>query len=129
MMKIIVYLSPVNDDSGPFEYIPRPFTSKIVRSLNYNYEHIQNETIQRIVAPLNYKTCTGTSGTVIFADTGSIFHRGQIPISSDRFAIFFYYTSRRPKHPFYCEYSLDNKDLLFLSQKLSQHQKQCLLWR
>ncbi|MEH1776878.1 MAG: 2OG-Fe(II) oxygenase [Nostoc sp.] len=129
VVKIIVYLNDVNDDGGPFQYIPLSFTPTVTRSLRYNYGYIQNQTMQQVISPSNFKSCTGSSGTVIIADTAKIFHRGKIPIDSDRFAIFFEYTSRFPKYPFYCKRSLTNENLLILATKLSENQRRCIFWR
>lgn len=129
VLKIIVYLNEVNDDGGPFQYIPQSFSAKIARSLRYNYGYIKDKTMQQVISPLNWKSCTGPSGTVIIADTANIFHRGKIPIYSDRFTIFFDYTSRTPKHPFYCQSSLNQDNLLIIAPKLSENQRQCIFWR
>ncbi|MBH8552833.1 2OG-Fe(II) oxygenase [Nostocaceae cyanobacterium CENA357] len=129
MIKVIVYLHDIDDDGGPFQYIPLSFSSTITRSLRYNYGYVQAKTMQQVISPLNWKSCTGSSGTVIIADTAKIFHRGKIPTSSDRFAIFFDYTSQSPKHPFYCQRPLTNENLLILAEKLSEKQKQCVFWR
>ncbi|MBW4689894.1 MAG: 2OG-Fe(II) oxygenase [Komarekiella atlantica HA4396-MV6] len=129
MIKIIVYLNDVNDDCGPFQYIPLSFSPTITCSLRYNYGYVQAKTMQQVISPLNWKSCTGSSGTVIIVDTAKVFHRGKIPTNSDRFAIFFDYTSQSPKHPFYCQRSLTNENLIILAEKLSEKQKQCTFWR
>ncbi|MGH7999621.1 MAG: 2OG-Fe(II) oxygenase, partial [Brasilonema sp.] len=61
--------------------------------------------------------------------TGSVFHRGKRPIADDRLAIFFDYTSRQPKFPFYCKSSLPMEDLYSLYPMFSELQKQCVFWR
>lgn len=129
LFKIFVYLKDVSDDGGPFQYIPQSLTSTITRSLEYKGSYIKDKKMQQIVAPSNYKSCTGPFGTVVFGGTASIFHRGKIPVAADRFAIFFDYTSRKPKFPFYCKSSLPKEDLLLLATKLSEHQKQCIFWQ
>ncbi len=129
VLKIIVYLNNVGDDGGPFQYIPQSFTSTAASFLRYNYEYIQEKTMQRVIPPSNWKSCTGLSGTVVFAATGSIFHRGKLPLASDRFAVFFDYTSRQPQHPFYCKSSLPQQDLLLMAKKLSEPQKNCVFWQ
>ncbi|GAX38018.1 phytanoyl-CoA dioxygenase [Nodularia sp. NIES-3585] len=129
LLKIIIYLNDVDHDGGPFQYIPNSFTSTIARSLRYKYEYIQNQTMQEVISPLNWKPCTGPAGTVIIADTANIFHRGTVPTASDRFTIFFDYSSRSPKHPFYYQSSLSNEDLAIISTKLSKNQNQCVFWR
>ncbi|MDF5709251.1 MAG: 2OG-Fe(II) oxygenase [Nostoc sp. S4] len=129
VLKIIVYLNDVNNDGGPFQYIPKFYYSKVARSLRYNYGYIQDKTMQRVISPLNWKSCTGLAGTIVIADTANIFHRGKIPLYSDRFTIFFDYTSRSPKHSFYCKPRLKDEYLQKIILKLSENQRQCVFWR
>ncbi|MBD2414533.1 phytanoyl-CoA dioxygenase [Nostoc calcicola FACHB-389] len=129
VLKIIVYLNDVSDDGGPFQYIPKSYYSKVACSLRYNYNYIRDKTMQRIISPFNWKSCPGVAGTVVMADTANIFHRGKIPLSSDRFTIFFDYTCRSPKHPFYCKPLLSDEYLQKIIPKLSENQKQCVFWR
>ncbi|MEM7554639.1 MAG: 2OG-Fe(II) oxygenase [Cyanobacteria bacterium P01_A01_bin.84] len=129
ILKVIIYLHDIDEKSGPFEYLSRDVTTKAVRSLKYKHGYIQDETMQRIVSSDCYKPCLGVRGTVILAATSNIFHRGKLPETNDRFAIFYDYTSRSPKMPFYCKSSLDNEDLIALSHRFSPKQKQCVFWR
>ncbi|MCA1993414.1 MAG: 2OG-Fe(II) oxygenase, partial [Coleofasciculus sp. S288] len=128
VVKIIVYLNDVSEDGGPFQYIPKSLTAIAVRSLAYKYGYVHDKPVEMVIPPSEWKSCTGTAGTVIFADTGSIFHRGKKPVESDRFAIFFDYTSRQPKHPYYCNSPLLREDLLILAKTLSERQRKCLFW-
>jgi hypothetical protein len=50
-------------------------------------------------------TCTRKAGTVIFADTAALYHRGKPASARDRCAIFFNYMNRAPLRPFSCERS------------------------
>ncbi|MGI2904080.1 phytanoyl-CoA dioxygenase family protein [Tolypothrix sp. VBCCA 56010] len=129
VLKIIVYLNDVNEDAGPFQYIPQSLTSTVARSLKYHSGYIRDETMQQALSPSNWKSCTGLAGTVIFASTASIFHRGKIPVADDRFTVFFDYTSRQPKQPFYNTLSLPKQNLLSLVNNLSKAQKNCVFWQ
>lgn len=129
VLKIIVYLNDVSDEGGPFQYISKPLTSLLSRSLKYNYGYIPDKTVNSIIPTSDWKSCPGPSGTVIFVDTGSIFHRGKVPVVSDRFSLFFDYTSRQPKHPYYCKSSLSKDELLVIATKLSKRQRECIFWR
>ena len=128
IFKIIVYLNDVSENGGPFQYIPKPLTSKIADSLKYTSGYIPDKIMQGVISSEIYKSCTGIAGTVIIADTSSIFHRGKPPLTSDRFAIFFDYTSRRYKQALHGTSTLSYKDLLLLSQNLSETQKKCIFW-
>lgn len=129
VLKIIVYLNDIGESQGPFQYIPQSLTAQVAHSLKYTYGYIQDRTMQKVISPTNYKSCIGNAGTVVFAATGSIFHRGKPPETSDRYTIFFDYTSRRKQDLYYINFTLPDKDLISLSQNLSEQQKQCLFWQ
>jgi len=130
VLKIVIYLNDVNDNNGPFEYIPKFFTPKLVSSLKYNHGYVQDKTMEKLISPSEFKSCTGMAGTVILAATGGIFHRGKVPISSDRYTVFFDYTSRKPiVHNHYGASFLSNEDLQLLSKNLSPEQRQCVFWK
>lgn len=129
LFKVIIYLNDINDERGPFQYLPKYVTAKVADSLKYKYGYISDKTMQQVISQSNYKSCTGPSGTIVIAGTASVFHRGKKPVDSDRFSVFFDYTSRQPKFPFYCKSSLPMEDLHLLSTKFSEEQKQCVFWR
>ncbi|MDJ0702668.1 MAG: hypothetical protein QNJ46_05250 [Leptolyngbyaceae cyanobacterium MO_188.B28] len=131
MLKIIIYLNDVSEEGGAFQYIPRSLTAKAFKSLKYDYgnktdKYINDKTMEDVIPKSQWKSCVGASGTVVFADTASIFHRGKVPVSSERFSLFFDYTSRRPKRPNYCNTRFSVNELTTLSQKLSKRQKECI---
>jgi hypothetical protein len=128
MAKIIVYFNDVGIDNGPYEYIPKPLTpSPWVFKRNYGF--IADDVVEKAVSATQWQACTGPSGTVVFTDTCAVFHRGKMPTQSERLAMFFTYTSRRPKHPEYCKSILNPDQLVTISTGLSNRQKQCIFWR
>jgi hypothetical protein len=129
VIKIIVYLNDVDEYTGPFQYIPNYLTSEVVKNLNYKSGYICDQRMQEIISPEKYQSCTGTTGTVIFAATGSIFHRGKPPIKSDRFAIFFDYTSRRRQQLFYTTSAITHEYLLKEFNHLSAQQQEYIFWQ
>ncbi|RUR79236.1 2OG-Fe(II) oxygenase [Chlorogloeopsis fritschii PCC 9212] len=128
ILKVIVYLNDVSEDCGPFQYIPQYLTDVVSSSLQYQYGYISEKRMQRALSSSYWKSCTGSAGTVVFAATASVFHRGKRPQTSDRFTIFFDYTSRQPKYPFYCNPSLPRHNLMSLAPQFSEEQKQCVFW-
>lgn len=126
IIKIIIYLNDISEDKGPFQYLPPALTSKAVHSLKYKAGYISDKTMQEVISPSDYVSCTGSAGTVIFAATNSIFHRGKIPTDADRFAIFYDYTPRQKNQSFYGASSLPNADLIALTKTFSEQQKQCI---
>jgi hypothetical protein len=127
VLKVIIYLNDVMDDMGPFQYITQSLTPTIASSLDYNYGYIKDPIMQEYVSSSDCKSCTGSAGTVVIASTASIFHRGKVPSSGDRFALFFDYTSKQP----FTDYSsLSEKDLQILAERyFSQDQKEYVFWQ
>jgi hypothetical protein len=129
MLKIIIYLNDVTSEIGPFQYIPKHLTDSIFQKLRYNYSYVQKQCMQQVVPKTQWKSCCGSAGTVIFVDPACVFHRGKKPTKSDRLTVFFDYTSRIPKHPYYCKSPFSSKQLSTLCNSLSQDQKECVFWR
>ena len=129
MLKIFVYLNDVNEYGGAFQYIPQDLSKLSSRILKYKHSTIRDEVMQSVASTSHWKSCLGSVGTVIFADTGSIFHRGSVPIMSERFSIIFSYTSRYPKNPHYCKSLFSKNELLTLAKNLSQRERESILWQ
>jgi hypothetical protein len=129
-LKIVVYLNDISDDSGgPLQFIPKKMSEKIAKNLGYQYGYLKDSLVEKIVSSDNWKSCLGPEKTVILMDTAQLFHRGKAPLSTDRFAVFFDYTSRYPKRPYYCKSSLPRAGMNLLAEQLSDQQKKALLWR
>jgi hypothetical protein len=128
-LKIIVYLNDVDEDGGPFQYIPHNLTNDVCKTLKYKYGQIPDDVMKKVVNSSIWQTCTGSAGMVVIANTGNILHRGKMPVDKDRYSIFFDYTSRQPKFPFYCQSCLPEENLLLLADKLSEGQKECVFWQ
>ncbi|UKO99014.1 2OG-Fe(II) oxygenase [Nostoc sp. UHCC 0870] len=129
VIKIIVYINDVDEETGPFQYLPQSLTTEVAKSLNYTSGYLTDKTMQKVISPKQYQSCVGSAGTVIFAATGSIFHRGKPPSNSDRFAIFFDYTSHRKKYLYYNTSPLTNEFLVKFYNHLSEQQKKYIYWQ
>lgn len=130
VLKVIIYLNDVDENNGPFEYIPQVFSSKIISGLKYSHGYVQDKAMEKVISPSYFKYCKGIAGTVILASTGSIFHRGKTPISSDRYTVFFDYTSRKPiVHNHYGASFLSDEELKVLTSNLTPKQKECVFWK
>lgn len=125
VIKIGIYLHDVGSENGPFEYIPRRFTPSYRSFKHINYA-ITDEAMNKVVPASKWKSCLGSAGTVIFADNAKIFHHGKIP-ESDRYTLFYAYTSRKPKRPEHCRVSPWREGLPLLAGKLSTRQ-QASIW-
>lgn len=129
-LKIVVYLNDISDDSGgPLQFIPKSMSEKMAKNLGYQYGYLKDSLVERIISSDNWKSCLGPEQTVILIDTAQLFHRGKAPLATDRFAIFFDYTSRYPKRPYYCKSSLSRARMSRLAEQLSDQQKKALFWR
>ncbi len=128
MVKIIIYLNDVDDGGGSFQYIPKCLTQKIAQTLNYRRGVIKDVDMKAVVPPSVWKSCVGCRGMLIMLDPVAIFHRGQVPIDRDRFTLFFDYTSRYPKRPYYCKSPFSLDELNFLCEGTSAKQRSCVFW-
>jgi hypothetical protein len=107
MLKIIVYLSDVTEENGPFEYIPKNRVSpllawRIQRKISRAHAlGISDSEIDKLVPKSAWKRCLGSAGTVVFMDPVAIFHHGKSR-QMDRSALFFVYTAKQPLRPEHC---------------------------
>jgi hypothetical protein len=125
MLKIIIYLTDVDLDSGPFEYISKPLTNRARQALKYGSGFVSDPVMKTVVSEDDCQPCTGRYGTVILTDTCNVFHRVKAPIVSDRISITFSYTSRRPIKTYKLALSLE--ELLSILSRLSNYQRDCIL--
>jgi hypothetical protein len=96
--KAIVYLTDVDDDNGPFQYISgtHMFDSKLDLikryGLTYDQDRLTSEDVLPITEDPRYllQTLSGKAGTVILVDTSGI-HRGKPIESGTRYALTNYY--------------------------------------
>ncbi|TAE58491.1 MAG: 2OG-Fe(II) oxygenase [Nostocales cyanobacterium] len=128
ILKVIVYLHDVDENNGAFEYLTPDVTLEVAKSLKYRTGYICDQIMQSVIPDSYYQPCVGKAGTVIFAATHSIFHRGKIPVHADRYSVFFDYTPRLKEHSFYGDSCLASEDITSLSTHLSQYQKDCLFY-
>ena len=97
IVKIIVYLNDVTEDDGPFCYIPKHALNG--RGLP---GRVSDEQMDALVPRAQQIACTGPAGTVVFADTCSVWHRGKVPQHEDRLTVFYCYNSQMPRQPHHC---------------------------
>ncbi|MGE5691683.1 MAG: phytanoyl-CoA dioxygenase family protein [Pseudomonadota bacterium] len=96
LLKAFIYLSDVDEEAGPFEYVPRSAPGGELgdlwpwRPLGQNYPP-QEELAERI-AGRTVETFTGPKGTMIFCNTSG-FHRGGFATGKPRALATFTYSS------------------------------------
>jgi hypothetical protein len=130
MIKVAVYLHDVDDSGGPFQILE----NSIDNNRKFNYSSMNDFELHNLLTkkglPESIRTCTGLSGTVIFADTARFFHRGKPATRCDRAALFFSYFARPPRHPFFCNRTmLSRQQITGLIAELHAAQQASALWR
>ncbi|NJR67377.1 MAG: 2OG-Fe(II) oxygenase [Synechococcales cyanobacterium CRU_2_2] len=135
VVKILVYLSDVEQEHGPFEYVPKSQFNSAYRYLSPKYWRHQtlychDENMEKIVGRDRWHSATGAAGSVIFADTTQIFHHGAVP-TQERVALIFAYATRMPKKLDFCKQFFPAESLLpSLRPRLSARQWDCVWgWR
>ena len=135
MLKAILYLKDVNEQSGPFEYLNRQDSEFIYSQLSRSdrYCHFSQDRLNSLMKDrpdFKVNSCTGAAGTVIFIDTAKLLHRGKPTQEKSREAAFFGYVSRKPRNPFRCANGkLSLRQLKELSEGLPEKSIDCLLWK
>ena len=128
-IKILIYLHDMNLDRGPFEYLPKAMSDEARARLDYQCGYIKPGVLEQWVENKQWKSCLGTAGTVAIVDTGRLIHRGRAPESSDRYCLFFDYTSNVPRRPYYCKSSLPLAELSQWAELWNEQQQQAVFWR
>ena len=102
IIKIIFYLNSVDENGGPFTCIPKKkfFNQKIRKDKN---GRIENETIKEYFKDNEIIKFIGDIKNFIIVDTCSVLHKGELPITNNRYITFFCYNSIIPTQPEYCK--------------------------
>jgi hypothetical protein len=133
MLKIALYLNDVDEDGGPLQVLRRRLPDHD-RMVNGKFIILSQERLEKAMGDLDsdrdVATCIGKAGTLVFADTAALYHRGKPASSRDRCAVYFNYMSRLPLRPFRCERStISRAQTRRLAESMPQRQRECLLWR
>ena len=100
MLKVIVYLSDVDDGCGPFEYIDPARSAVAARALHYSSGFVSDVAMDRIVPAESWLRVTGPRLCATFVDTTQVFHRASPPTTTDRYSMTFSYSSMTPYQVF-----------------------------
>lgn len=123
-LKIIVYLNDVSTDGGPFTFVSKK-DSPAIDGNDLVDGRIPDSVMDELVQPAHQIQCTGPAGTVVFVDTCSVFHKGAVPVTSDRMSVFYAYNSKCPLQPQYCS-RLFSTDQLPVGRPLTVRQKNAI---
>ena len=106
--KIIVYLTDVDQNNGPFQYIQRSHKRKNIRQILWNkkirnldkkWDRYTEQDVNYMLGrykQLTKKECVGKKGTAIIVDTRGV-HTGKKTVTNIRGAITFYLYAKRCK--------------------------------
>ena len=113
VIKVFVYLTDVNEENGPFEYIPKSKASPLmwwwinlkiaIRTRQRPHElGINDDEMNALVPRLLWKRCEGPAGMVVFSDAVALFHHGKSR-TQGRKSLFFVYTAANPRGAEHCK--------------------------
>lgn len=98
LVKVFIYLNEVNEECGPFTYIPgtQPFGPRTAAAgVLEGKKRVTDDAMGEVYPRESWKVCTGAANTMILADTVG-YHRGGKPSAGRRVLIAFTYTSGAP---------------------------------
>ncbi len=98
IIKVFIYLVDVDENCGPFSYIPdtHPFGSAAGKAAAYEKQkRVLDDEISEVYPSESWMSCVGPAKTMILADTVG-YHRGGKPSVGQRILINFTYTSGTP---------------------------------
>lgn len=96
MIKILVWLNDVDDQGGPFAYIPVDQSTAATRDLRYVSGFIADDRLFALIPQEAVRTVPGPKWTTLVADNTRIIHRATPPEARDRYSVTFTYSSRHP---------------------------------
>lgn len=97
-LKVFIYLRDVDENCGPFCYIPKthPFSLGAAKTVRHKHPiRITDDEMAVVFPRAQWLTCTGPANTMIVADTVG-YHRGGKATKGNRILITFTYTSGTP---------------------------------
>jgi hypothetical protein len=98
ILKIIVYISDVDSDSAPFEYVDLPTSNAVLGRRGHPYRAARLDESVRAEVPADKRTqVVGPRMTAIYVDTGQVLHRVCPPRESERYSVTFAYCGRSPR--------------------------------
>lgn len=132
LFRVIVYLAPVREDGGPFEYIAKPSSQEAKVYFRYRLGFLSDDCMRKLASEDQWRPVYGGAGDAVLFDGAAVFHRTQPPTRADRYSITLTYASR---HPLELQFSsrLSRRSRRRLLGQLTPEQQACvpppvLLW-
>lgn len=96
-LKFFVYLDDVDIDNGPFTFVPRDVTKKLIARTGYDRGRLTPEEVDAILGDDGQIRVTGPEGTAFLVDTSSCMHYGSNGNKATRVVLLIQYA--RPAAP------------------------------
>jgi hypothetical protein len=122
ILKLIVYLSDVDDGCGPFEYIDPARSALAARALHYSSGFVSDVAMDRKVPAESWLRVTGPRLWATLVDTTRVFHRARPPTTTDRYSMTFSYSSATA-YQIFPEYMLSRPTQRRLRDELTPRQR------
>jgi hypothetical protein len=95
-LRVLLYLSPVTRDAGPFQHLSAPLSAEVRQRLGYRIGYLNDEVLAKVAPPDRWQAVLGEAGDAMLFDGTRLFHRAQPPTARERWSITFTYASRNP---------------------------------
>jgi hypothetical protein len=93
--KIFLFVSDVDEHSGPLTVVSAGRSEELARALRYRprsgHVRIEDERIRPLLTPGDERVLTGSAGTVVFIDTSRVLHFGSRVATRDRYVVMVQY--------------------------------------
>lgn len=97
MLRVLVYLNPVEPGGGAFEYLSRDDAQVLGNATSFHTGLRTDEEVAAHVPRERWNAVLGPTGTVMLFDGIRLFHRAGVPDKADRLSLTLSYCSRHPK--------------------------------
>ena len=95
VLRSVVYLNDVDEDGGPFEYVPRGVAGATPRVVAQGGQRSDDE-MAALVPREFWRRCVGPAGTVVLADSAQVFHHESLQRRTERAVVMMGHASRLP---------------------------------
>ena len=97
VLRSVVYLNDVDENGGPFEYVPRPIATAKAKATALSKLGQRSDAQMAAHVPRElWKRCVGPAGTVVLADTAQVFHHESLQRDTERAVVMMGHASRLP---------------------------------
>jgi hypothetical protein len=95
-LRVLLYLSPVTPEAGPFQYLAACLSAQVRERLAYRIGYLSDDVMAQVAPRALWRSALGEAGDAVIFDGTRLFHRAQPPTGRDRWSITFTYASRNP---------------------------------